>query len=71
LLHELHGKNFAVKRMRPVYSYPAQQGEARLVLLEALKNGGDGLHLELPLYIYSEKDGDYSEELQAMYRRNL
>ena len=70
LLRELRVKNFTVKRMRPVYSYP-EKGEARLVLLEALKNGGEGMHLELPLYIYTEKDGDYSEEVQAMYRRNL
>ena len=70
LLRELRVKNFTVKRMRPVYSYPAPKGAARLVLLEALKNGAEGMHFEPPLYIYTEKDGDYSEEVQAMYRRN-
>ena len=59
-----------MKRMQTVYSYPGKESEARLVLVEALKNGGDGMRVESPLYIYSEKDGEYSQELQAMYRRN-
>lgn len=70
LFTQLKISGFAVKRMQTVYSYPEQESEARLVLVEALKNGGDGMRVESPLYIYSEKDGEYSQELQAMYLRN-
>lgn len=70
LIRGLGKKGFAVKRMQMVYSYPEKTGEARLVLVEALKNGGDGMRVEFPLYIYSEKDGEYSQEIQTMYRRN-
>jgi tRNA1Val (adenine37-N6)-methyltransferase len=55
------------KRLQPVYSYP-QDALARLVLLEAVKNGGQGLRLLSPLYIYQSKNGPYSPALQAMYR---
>lgn len=70
LFTQLKISGFAVKRLQTVYSYPKKENEARLVLVEALKNGGDGMRVESPLYIYSEKDGEYSQELQAMYRRN-
>jgi len=70
LFTQLKISGFAVKRMQTVYSYPEKKSDARLVLVEALKNGGDGMRVESPLYIYSEKDGEYSQELQAMYRRN-
>jgi tRNA1Val (adenine37-N6)-methyltransferase len=70
LIARLSKTGFAVKRMQLVYSYPEKEGTARLVLLEALKNGGDGMRVESPLYIYSEKDGEYSEVVQKMYQRN-
>ncbi|CAK8720966.1 Methyltransferase domain-containing protein [Candidatus Electronema halotolerans] len=57
----------APKRLQPVYSYP-EDDQARLVLLEAVKNGGLGLCLLPPLYIYQRKNGPYSPALQAMYR---
>ncbi len=70
LFTQLKISGFAVKRLQTVYSYPEKESEARLVLIEALKNGGDGMRVESPLYIYSEKDGEYSQELQAMYQGN-
>ncbi len=70
LCTQLKISGFAVKRMQTVYSYPEKESEARLVLVEALKNGGDTMRVESPLYIYSKKDGEYSQELQAMYLRN-
>lgn len=61
----------AVKRLQFVYSYPQKDIDARLVLIECAKNGGDGAKVSPPLYIYNEKDGDYSEEMQNFYKRNI
>lgn len=55
------------KRLQPIYSYP-EASQAHLVLLEAVKNGGQGLCLLPPLYMYQRKNGPYSPALQAMYR---
>ncbi|MCI5194101.1 MAG: methyltransferase domain-containing protein [Candidatus Electrothrix sp. AW5] len=59
-------KRLILKRIQPVYSSP-QDHQARLVMLEAIKNGGEGLCLLPPLYIYQYPDGPYSEEVAAMY----
>ena len=68
---ELLGKHrLAVKRLQFVYSYPQKDVDARLVLIECAKNGGDGAKVCPPLYIYLEKDGDYSDEMQNFYKRN-
>lgn len=70
LLAGLSEQGFGVKRLQPVYSYPAKDGTARLTLVEAVRNGGDGMCIEAPLYIYGEKNGKYSQEVEAMYQRN-
>jgi tRNA1Val (adenine37-N6)-methyltransferase len=70
LIARLCEHGFAIKRMQMVYSYPEKESGARLVLLEALKNGGDGMFVEPPLYLYTAKDGVYSPEVQEMYQRN-
>ena len=53
-------------RLQPVYSYPEDK-QARLVLIEAVKNGGESLRLLQPLFIYQHKNGPYSPDLAAMY----
>lgn len=63
-------QGFAVKRIQFIHSYPEKGGSARLLLVEAIRNGGEGLRVEEPLYIYEKKDGEYSLALQGMYRRN-
>ena len=55
------------KRLQPVYSYP-EDDRAGLVLLEAVKNGGEGLHILPPLYIYAYPDGPYSTEMEKFYQ---
>ena len=70
LFAELDQTGFGVKRMMPVYSYPEGEARARLVLVEAVKNGGEGMSVASPLYIYDRKNGDYSEAVQAMYLEN-
>ena len=55
------------KRMQMVYSYPGEKGTARLVLIEAIKNGGPGVAILPPFSIYQEKNGPYTGEMQRMY----
>jgi len=67
LITQMHAHRLIVKRLQSVYSYPGDQS-ARLILVEAVKNGGDHCEVLPPLYIYSAKNGEYSEEVKAMYR---
>ncbi len=57
------------KRVQMVFSYPDQETPARLTLVEARKNGGPGIKVLPPLYIYSRKNGDYSDQMQEIYRQ--
>ncbi len=66
LISQLEKKNIQPKRIRAVYSYPASK-TAKLVLVEGVKNGGEGLQILEPLYIYNEKNGLYSSEVNEMY----
>ena len=52
------------KRMR--YVHPKPKRTASVFLLEAVKNGGIGLTIEPPLYIYDE-NGEYTDELKKAY----
>ncbi|AGF79759.1 putative O-methyltransferase [Desulfocapsa sulfexigens DSM 10523] len=70
LLHLLASQQLIVKRMQLVYSYPDKSMAARLLLLEAVKNGGEGVDVRPPLYIYDRKNGDYSEAMQQFYKPN-
>lgn len=70
LLALLEQRCLIVKRMQMVYSYPDSVMGARLVLIEAVKNGGEGMKVLPPLYIYAQKDGDYSEVVQGYYDAN-
>ena len=70
LLGQLSQHRLTIKRLQMVYSYPDPVSNARLVLLEAIKNGGDGLDVLPPFYIYDQKDGAYSTAMQRMYESN-
>jgi tRNA1Val (adenine37-N6)-methyltransferase len=59
-------KRLIPKRIQPVYSSPEDE-QARLVMIEAMKNGGEGVRLLPPLYIYQYPDGPYSEKVAMMY----
>lgn len=56
-----------IKQLRFVYSYPDGSAEARLVLVKCIKNGGRGLKVVSPFYIYEEKNGNYSAEMRQLY----
>jgi tRNA1Val (adenine37-N6)-methyltransferase len=59
-----------VKRLQCVYSYPSAGTGARLFLVEAVKNGGPGVDVLEPLYIYRKKNGAYDTAIQQMYTAN-
>ena len=58
------------KRMQMVYNYPGGEGTARLVLIEAIKNGGPGLAILPPFSLYQEKNGTYTYQMQKLYDPN-
>jgi len=60
-----------VKKIQFIYSYPHTTASARLVLIQCLKNGGGGTDILSPFYIYGEKNGEYSKEMQDLYTPNI
>ncbi len=54
------------KILRLVHGYPG--ADARLVLVEAMKNGGEDLRVLPPLYIYQHKNGPYTDEVTHIYK---
>lgn len=54
------------KRLRFVHSHAGS--EAKMVLIEAVKEGKTGLIVERPLYLY-DGEGNYTDEVRAIYGR--
>jgi len=69
LLRELMRHRLTPKRMQPIYSSPGAES-ARLLLIEAVKNGGDQFEILAPFYIYQQANGAYSPAMQALYEEN-
>ena len=67
LVGSMTAVNLQPKRMQMVYSYPGRKAKARLVLIEAIKNGGPGLTILPPFFIYQKKNGTYTNDMQRMY----
>ncbi len=61
-------KNFSIKRIRPIYSYPHEGLAAKLVFIECIKNGNSECEIESPFYLYAHKNGPYSREMKAYYQ---
>ncbi len=55
------------KQIRFVYSYPGREKSAELVLIRFLKNGGAGVDIMSPLYIYKKKNDEYDQEVVSYY----
>jgi len=53
------------KRLQIIHSYPGSEG--KLVLVEAMKNGGEELVILPPFFIYEEAGGEYSAEMARLY----
>jgi tRNA1Val (adenine37-N6)-methyltransferase len=59
-----------IKKIQFVYSYPHKTALARLVLFQCIKNGGTGAEVLPPFYVYCEKGGEFSSEMQSFYKKN-
>jgi len=64
LLARLIESGFAPKRLQVVASYPG--GEGRLVLVEAVRNGGEGMRILPGLAIFRGEGEGYGVELERM-----
>ncbi|MDD5760377.1 MAG: methyltransferase [Desulfobulbaceae bacterium] len=66
LLLTLRQYRLEPKRLQVVHSYPGAAGG--LLLVEAVKAGGEELTVLPPLYVYDRPGGQYSQEVAAFYR---
>jgi tRNA1Val (adenine37-N6)-methyltransferase len=64
LLDTLKQTCLTPRRLRMIYS--TDQGEGKLVIIEAVKVGSPELVVEKPFLIYNKR-GEYSEEMQTIY----
>lgn len=65
LFYILKRYKLEVKKIRFVHSKLGEQ--SKMVLIKAIKNGGEFLQVEAPLIIYKE-DGTYTEEILEIYK---
>ena len=65
LLSVLRGHRLEPKRLRVVHGYPGSNG--KLVLVESVKLGGEGMTILPPLNIYVKRGGEYTDEVCRMY----
>lgn len=68
LLKELVHHRLSPKRLQPVYSYP-EATEAKLILVEAMKNGGEHCTFMAPMYLYEQKHGRYTQAMRSLYEK--
>jgi tRNA1Val (adenine37-N6)-methyltransferase len=59
-------KDVGLEPKRMQFVHGKKNSEARMVLLDAVKNGRSGLKVERPLFVYND-DGSYSEELLKIF----
>jgi len=57
-------KGLTIKRLQFVHARPGAQ--AKMVLIEAVKKGREGLQVSSPFFVYRE-GGNYSAEMKAVY----
>lgn len=65
VISELKNAGLEPKRMLSIFSYPGTT--ANLVIIEAVKHGGEEMIILPPFYIYEKKDGEYSREMAEYY----
>ncbi len=66
LLHVMRSRSLEPKRIQMVYSHKHDEN-AQLVLIDAVKNGGLGIKVLQPFYIYRDRNGPYSDAMQRLY----
>ena len=65
LISHMRAERIEPKRLRNIHSSDGQ--DARLVLVEGVRDGGPGMVVS-PALIVFDGDGQYTEEMQAMFR---
>jgi tRNA1Val (adenine37-N6)-methyltransferase len=65
LLAHMRAERIEPKRLRSIHSSDGE--DARLVLVEGVRDGRPGMAVSPPLIVY-DGDGRYTEEMQAMFR---
>ena len=65
IIYALRKNKIEPKKIKFIYSNE-QSEEAKLVLIKAVKNAGEFLKIEKPLYIYN-KEGNYTEDILKIY----
>jgi tRNA1Val (adenine37-N6)-methyltransferase len=64
LLTQMRSERIEPKNIRSVHSY--RQSNAKLILVEGIKEGRPGTKISPPLVLY-DKNGDYTEEVKHMF----
>lgn len=65
LLSKMRSCKLEPKRLRMIH--PRQGVPANLVLVEGRKNGGMGIAVDPPLFLYTGKSREYTEEVMEIY----
>ena len=65
VISELKNVGLEPKKMLPIFSYPGCT--ASLLIIEAVKQGGEELMILPPFYVYDKRDGEYSPEMAGYY----
>ena len=68
IILSLDKNKFAPKRIRFIHSRVGDK--PAMLLVEAVKSGGDFLKIEEPIYVYNE-DNSYTDEILQMYGRKI
>ena len=65
VISELKNAGLEPKKMLSIFSYP--DSDASLLIIEAVKQGGEELTILPPFYVYGERDGEYSPKMAGYY----
>ncbi|MEF9952318.1 MAG: tRNA1(Val) (adenine(37)-N6)-methyltransferase [Clostridium sp.] len=66
IILSLNKHKFAPRRLR--FVHPKEGKSPTMLLIEAVRSGGDFLTIDSPLYVYN-LDGSYTEEINKIYGR--
>ncbi|MFW2366604.1 MAG: tRNA1(Val) (adenine(37)-N6)-methyltransferase [Desulforhopalus sp.] len=69
-IHSAKQNRLETKKIQLIYSYPETNSHAKLAMFHCVKNGGAGVKISMPFFIYKEKYGDYSDVMQKYYDIN-
>ncbi|MFO7760609.1 MAG: tRNA1(Val) (adenine(37)-N6)-methyltransferase [Thermodesulfobacteriota bacterium] len=68
LMETMRENRLEPKRLQMVHGHPGVH--AKMVLLEAVKNGDEELKILPPFFIYKKKRGEYTAGMAALYNTN-